>query len=264
MPELPEVETIVRQLQGKVAGKTIASIVVHDSKVADRNLSRASNLQITSLYRRAKYIVFNLNNKSSLVAHLRMTGYFQFSDVTSNPGDYCAAQLKFSDGSCLTFHDIRRFAEFSYLSPPELEARFSSLGPEPLDKQFTLQQFRTILAKVPRSVIKSKLLDQSFIAGIGNIYAQEALYHAGILPTTPIKDISRKQQEKLYTEIRRILALAVEKNGTTVNNYAHLDGKGKFQGFLAVYQQTHCPQKHPLQFLRLGGRGTYYCSTCQK
>ena len=264
MPELPEVETVVRQLQQTVQGKKIVSVTIHDPKVAAANVVKAKNSTIVNVSRRGKYILMELSNRSILLAHLRMTGHFQYLSQKKPLQKYCTALLQFNDGSALTHHDIRRFGELSFLSAAETEQRLSSLGPEPLAKNFTLAQFQTLFAQYPRAQIKTKLLDQSFLAGLGNIYAQEALYHAGIHPAAAIRDIPALKQKKLYTEIRRILTLAIEKNGTTVDNYAHLDGKGDFQEFLAVYQQTHCPKKHSLKFLRLGGRGTSYCPTCQK
>lgn len=264
MPELPEVETVVRQLQQTILGKNIVSVTIYDPKVATPDLVKAKNNKIQSISRRGKYILIQLSNNAVILTHLRMTGHFQYLTEKDSSASYCTARLGFQDGSALTHHDIRRFGEFSYLSAAATAQRLSSLGPEPLAKDFTAEKFLALLAQSQNSTIKTKLLDQSFIAGIGNIYAQEALYHAGINPSAKIKKISELKQKKLYTEIRRILFLAIEKNGTTVDNYAHLDGKGDFQGFLAVYQQTHCPKKHVLKFLRLGGRGTSYCPQCQK
>ena len=265
MPELPEVETVVQQLQHSILGKKITSVTIHDAQVADNNLEKAVGSKIVTISRRGKYILLHLDIKSVILAHLRMTGHFQYyPQKTNSLENYCTAMITFSDKSVLTHHDLRRFGELSFHSQKDVEKRLSALGPEPLSKQFTVQQFQKMLSQFPRSQIKSKLLDQHFIAGIGNIYAQEALYHAGITPVAKIGEISLPRQERLYTQIRRILTLAIEKNGTTVDNYSHLDGKGGFQNFLAVYQKTSCPQNHPLQFLKVGGRGTYYCPKCQR
>jgi len=137
-------------------------------------------------------------------------------------------------------------------------------GPEPLDKNFTLRQFQEILAKKARSNIKTMLMDQAVIAGIGNIYAQEALYFAGISPLRQAGSLSSQEAKKIYTEIRRILQQAITHHGSTVDNYSNLEGSGGFQNYLAVYQLERCEKRHALEKINIGGRGTTYCPTCQR
>ncbi len=267
MPELPEVETVVKQLHSKILNKTILSIQSYDSVVVDPKLKTIKNQTITNITRRAKYILFTLNNNHTIVIHLRMTGHFHYlSSQTTNQlyKKYRAAQFNFTDNSFLTFNAIRRFERLQLLNPLQLQSALSKLGPEPLDSSFTVQHFHTLLKQASSSIIKTKLLDQTFIAGIGNIYAQEALYRAKIHPAHKIKDIPIKSLTSLYHAIRTILHQSIARGGTTVNNYAHLDGKGNFQNLLAVYQKPFCPKNHSIANLTQNGRSTYYCPTCQK
>ena len=268
MPELPEVETVVRQLQSKILNKTITSIKSYDSLVVDPKLKTLQNQTITNITRRAKYILVTLNNHNTILIHLRMTGHFYYlstkTDTTQPYQKYRAAQFHFTDNTSLTFNAIRRFERLQLLTKNQLNFTLSKLGPEPLDPSFTSQKFHLLLKQAPSSIIKTKLLDQTFIAGIGNIYAQEALYHSKIHPTKKIKDIPKSKLTLLHHAIQTTLQQSIDRGGTTVNNYAHLDGKGDFQDLLAVYQKDHCPKKHPLSHLTQNGRSTYYCPVCQK
>src|SRR3989344_1889234 len=182
MPELPEVETIVNQLSAEINHKTILNIENLDHKVVDKKTSTIKNIKITNIHRRAKYIIITLNNSQYIVIHLRLTGHFHYfknKDKFTNE-KFCVAKIYLNDHSLLTFNSIRRFERFDILNQIELNKLSSSLGPEPLDKSFTLEQFKHLIQKSPSANIKTKLMDQNIIAGIGNIYAQEALYYAGI------------------------------------------------------------------------------------
>lgn len=267
MPELPEVETVVRQLHSKILNKTISHIQSYDPLVVDPKLKSLKNQTITDITRRAKYIIFTLNNNQTILIHLRMTGHFYYiTPQTSNQPyqKYRTAQFHFTDNTSLTFNAIRRFERLQLLNPHQLTQTLSKLGPEPLDPSFTSQKFHLLLKQAPSSIIKTKLLDQTFIAGIGNIYAQEALYHAKIHPAKKVKDIPTSKLTSLYHSLRTILQQSIDRGGTTVYNYAHLDGKGNFQDFLAVYQKDLCLKNHPISNLTQNGRSTYYCQTCQK
>ncbi len=267
MPELPEVETVVRQLQQKILLKTISHLKSYDSLVIDPKLTKLKNIRITNISRRAKYILLSLQNTQSILIHLRMTGHFHFvskNDSSQAYRKYCVAKIHFTDGSLLSYNAIRRFERMQLLSSTQLREKLSSLGPEPLDPSYTADIFTRHIRKSPNALIKNKLLDQTLIAGIGNIYAQEALYHASILPQSQIKTVSTKSLKQLHTQLRLILTKSIQNGGTTVNNYTHLDGKGDFQDLLAVYQKDFCPKQHPITRLALAGRGTYYCPICQK
>jgi len=266
MPELPEVETIVRQLQKKVAGKVIQKAEVYDA-IVDPRIKKLSSTSIQRTWRRAKYIVMELGNGQYILTHLGMTGHFHFLDKNHSSNRhqrFMVAKFSFTDGSFLAHNSIRKFGHMRLVNKKQLQQVLGRHGPEPLDKNFALQQFQEILVKKARSNIKTTLMDQSVIAGIGNIYAQEALYFAGISPLRQAGSLSSQETKKLYTEIRRILQQAIVHHGSTVDNYSNLEGSGGFQNYLSVYQREKCGKKHALEKITVGGRGTSYCPTCQK
>jgi formamidopyrimidine-DNA glycosylase len=273
MPELPEVETVVRQLNEKVAGKEIVKLNVLDDKIVDKNISKILPVKINEVTRRGKSIIFNLNNGLFLFAHLRMTGHFHFignrahkssKRVGSQYKKYLVTKLFFKDDSFLTHNSIRKFGSLKLLNQKQLNQKLSKLGPEPLGKDFTKELFHQTISSFPKANLKNKLLDQSLIAGIGNIYAQEAFYHAKIHPERKVGQVSKNKLFKLHNELQEILRLSIENNGATVQDYAHIDGKGEFQHLLAVYGKYRCPKKHSLSKINICGRGTYYCPSCQK
>ncbi len=266
MPELPEVETVVRQLRKVLLGKTIIKVEIKDTKVIDFRILKILPACIINITRRGKSIIFTLDHDHYLLAHLRMTGHFHY--VPSNKKDihhekYLSAIFYLNDHSFFTFNEIRRFGRIKLFTANELEQFSSSMGREPLDSSFTVKEFNSLLDRFPKAIIKTKLLDQSAIAGIGNIYAQEALYRAAIHPQRKIEAISSAKREKLYHSIRNILKQAIKHNGTTIQNFSHIDGIGEFQDFLSVYQKERCPKDHPIRKINQGGRGTYYCPRCQ-
>ena len=254
MPELPEVETVVRQLHSKIAGKKVVSVESFDDKVIDPKLVTLPPFTITSVTRRGKLIIIE-TNKGHLLVHLRMTGHF-------NGDKYCKGIFHFEDGMRLTHHSIRRFGGITLYSKEELGEKLSVLGSEPLE--ISSSNFASILSKYPNANIKNKLLDQTCVVGIGNIYAMEALYHAGIDPRCKISEVSTKKLSTLHQETRRILLLSIVNNGATVDNYSNLDGRGDFQNLLAVYGKDTCPKGHSLIKIKQGGRGTWYCGNCQE
>ena len=199
-----------------------------------------------------------------------MTGHFFYlfdsseNNSVENVNKNVVAKFSFNDNSYLTHNSIRRFGSITLLSKKELTEKLSYIGPEPLADNFTSSNFCAIMRKHPRSNLKNKLLDQKTIAGIGNIYAQEALYVVGINPERKIFEITENKLVKLYHSLREILQLSIENKGTTVQNYSHMGGKGNFQNFLKVYNQTLCPLKHKIEKIQISGRGTYYCPVCQK
>ena len=259
MPELPEVETVVRQLQKKVVGKRIASIQIIDSKVAPPSITQAQSAVIQEVARLGKSIVMSLSNGLFLVFHLRMTGHFS---LNNSKKDYRSAVFQFSSKDSMAFHSIRRFSRVHLLTQQQLDKKKAVMGPDP----FALlpEDFAVMAKRYPQANLKNKLLDQSFLSGVGNIYAQEALYHAGIHPRKKIAGISKPHLEQAHRELQRILQLSIANNGTTVYNYGHLDGKGDFQHLLAVYDRETCPQGHGVKRMVVGGRGTYYCGKCQR
>ena len=269
MPELPEVETLVQQLKKRVLGKKITQIEIIDPKVVDPKIKKISPFKITKIYRRAKSIIIETNNNYFLHVHLRMTGHFHFAPKTKLSSldpykKFIVAKFHISDDSLLTHNSIRKFGHINLLNKQQLQKELSKLGPEPLDKKFTLKKFKEIITKKYRANVKTTLMDQNFIAGVGNIYAQEALYHAHIDPRRKISSLEEKEISLLYQQIRKVLHKAIQHHETTVENYVHIEGTGGFQKYLAVYQKNSCPKKHPTKKTTLGGRGTFYCPQCQK
>lgn len=267
MPELPEVETIVQQLNRKVLDKKIVTAEVYDSMVVAPTIKKLKSTTITKIWRRAKYIVMELDNGSVILTHLGMTGHFHYGDgkhISNNHEKYMVSKFLFSDGSFLTHNSIRKFGRMKLVNKPKLNQILSKHGPEPLEKEFTIKKFQELLSKKVRSNIKTTLMDQQVLAGIGNIYAQEALYCAGISPLRQAGTLSAKESQALYTHLRHILQQAIKHHGSTVDNYSNLEGSGGFQNYLTVYQQEKCPQRHLLEKITIGGRGTSYCPKCQR
>jgi formamidopyrimidine-DNA glycosylase len=255
MPELPEVETIVSQLQRRILMRTITSVNIDNTRIVPKSIMDILPATITSVTRRAKSIVMSLDNGVHVVFHLRMTGHFSF-----DKSKYKLASFKLDNGTSLNFHSIRKFSTVKVVE--DLEKEFSHIGPEPLEMK--AKGFVELLRRFPRANVKSKLLDQTCIAGIGNIYAQEALYHAGIHPQQEISTVNDDKLHVLGKQMQRVLKLSIKNNGTTIQDYNHIDGKGDFQNLLAVYGKEKCPKKHLLEKIKISGRGTWFCGKCQK
>ncbi|MEK6900196.1 MAG: DNA-formamidopyrimidine glycosylase, partial [Nanoarchaeota archaeon] len=169
-----------------------------------------------------------------------------------------------SDGSFLTHNSIRKFGRMKLVDKKQLQQIIDKHGPEPLEKDFTSAVFQQILSAKKRANIKTVLMDQRVIAGIGNIYAQEALYYAKISPFRPAGSLSSAEVKSLHAHLQKILRQAIEHHGSTVDNYSNLEGSGGFQNYLAVYQRDKCPEGHDIDKAVIGGRGTSYCSSCQR
>ncbi len=278
MPELPEVETIKNQLKAKIKRKTIKKIEVKLPKII-KNTSvvffkkKVIGAKIKNLTRRAKLLIIHLNNGYSLVIHLKLSGQLiYFPNLKQKKEKYTHLIYYLSDNSCLCHNDLRQFGYVKLIKTTDLEGLFQqqNLGPEPLDKKFTLKKFKELLKKRPNSKIKPLLIDQSFIAGIGNIYAQEACWCAKILPTRLVKSLTEKEIKKLHHCLIKILKLAIKSKGTTAADAHYVDSQGKqgsYKNKLKVYQRQNkkcfrCSQK--IKRIKLGGRGTSYCSGCQK
>jgi formamidopyrimidine-DNA glycosylase len=271
VPELPEVETIARGLAKAVTGKTIAAVTVAMRKVAvaPQGVSFESALAgdgVVSVGRRGKYVTIDLSSGRRLVVHLRMTGRLIVqSSGYSEPYPYTHVVLAFTDGSRLSFADVRQFGRMRLLAagdPWDADG-----GVEPLSEGFTSEAFVSMLDG-RRTRIKSFLLDQSRIAGVGNIYACEALWEAGIRPSRPACKISKPARRRLHDAIRHVLTRSIEARGTSVDDYVDAEGlKGGFQNQLAVYGRLGepCPRcGKPIVRTVIGQRGTWWCRGCQK
>ena len=274
MPELPEVETIVKQLKTKARGKRIFRVEVLDAKAVDLRVkdfeSRVRGKVIKDIKRRAKVIIWELSSKKFLVFHLKLNGRLLWVWKNEEPHKETRVVFDLSGKYKIFFDDSRRFAWVKFLDKPGLE-RFlnkQNFGPEPLKKSFTLRVFTKLLARRPNAKIKSLLMDQKFIAGIGNIYAQEACFFAGVRPTRLVKNLKEKEIKKLYRAIIKILKEAVRQQGTSSDVYVNLYGKqGGYMEELKVYGRegkgcTRCGKT--IKVMKLGGRGTRYCPVCQK
>ena len=237
MPELPEVETLVQQLKKILLRKKIISVEIYDHKMIDSKIKKIVPVKIVGVKRRAKSIIIELE-KDFLLVHLRMTGHFHYvtKGKSLNPDyqKFIVAKFQLNDNSVLTHHSIRKFGSIKLMNKKQLDLEMNKLGPEPLDKKFTVNLFKEILSKRNKANVKTTLMDQKILAGIGNIYAQEALYWTGIDPQRKIETLSEKEIEKLYHKLGEILKLAVKHHGTTVENYVHIEGTGGFQKLLTV------------------------------
>ncbi len=262
MPELPEVETVVRGLQSTIVGESIADLEVpwEKSLVANDPYESIVGKLITYVHRRAKYIVIQFDI-GALVVHLRMTG--KLTPVF--PEKHVTVILHFESGRTLYFQDTRKFGRMEYTDNPE--ELLEHIGPEPLSDQFTTQVFYKMLTGKNR-LIKPLLLDQSFLAGLGNIYVDEALFQAGIQPLSIASSIPKERSIRLHSAIQSILAESIKAQGTTVLNYSHGDNQsGTYQAALQVYGRKDQPClvcDTPIIKIKMGQRGTHYCAQCQK
>lgn len=270
MPELPEVETIVRGLRPAIVGKTIAAVDVSLKKmaVAPRGIRFERALEgerIEAIGRRGKYAVFTLRSGHLLVTSLRMTGRL----VVLGPGDlpypYTHIELRFTDKSRLAFADVRQFGRMRFVKADE--PWDADLGVEPLSGSFTPDRFIGMLSG-RTTPVKAFLLDQRRIAGVGNIYACEALWQAGIRPGTPAKRLTKPAVRRLHHALVEVLHRAIGMRGSSIDDYVDAQGlKGGFQNALSVYGRTgkSCGRCGG-SIIRtvIGGRGTWWCRTCQK
>jgi formamidopyrimidine-DNA glycosylase len=288
MPELPEVETIVRGLNKLLIGKVFQSVIYDNPKSFPNGKNDVDafliNSEVLTVSRRGKVIVINLSTQYSLIIHLKMTGQLIYrgevssfggghptvSLIGSLPDKSTRVDITFSDASKLFFNDQRKFGWVRLLPSVEIENIdfFKRLGPEPLDSSFTWQRFNTQLLKRARSSIKPVLLDQSIIAGIGNIYADESLWMSKIHPATKVEKLSRIKIKDLFNNIRIILNLSIEKGGSTDKNYLNAEGKkGSYLQFANVFRREGQPCKRcgtEIIKFKLGGRGTHICPKEQR
>ncbi|MFH1202010.1 MAG: DNA-formamidopyrimidine glycosylase [Candidatus Omnitrophota bacterium] len=265
MPELPEVETIKRELEKVILGKKIIEVVVHNPKVirepsVEKFKKGLSGVTIKNILRKAKVLILELSNTKSLVIHLKMTGQLVY------PGDGRISRVSFrlSDGNTLDFNDQRLFAELRLLDDWRHLPFIKNLGPEPFD--LTAEDFKKKLSS-KKTKIKPLLMDQTFISGIGNLYAAETLFRARIHPARSSQGLSDKEKELFFKEIKEVLNEAIHYGGSSVDNYVRLSGKpGDYVSHHRVYGRQGEPClvcKTPIKRISLGGRGTYFCPKCQ-
>lgn len=289
MPELPEVETVRRDLEARVLGATITDVESDWPKtVREPNFLRlASEIRgqkILAIARRGKLIMMSLSSGQTLTVHLKMTGHLIVSENTdirdgkwvvgdddsplSDPANqFIHLIFRLNGGRVLALSDLRKFANIRLVGPQRLEEILSELGPEPLSEDFTVETLADRLAgrKAP---LKKALMDQKVVAGIGNIYADEILFQAGIHPQGLVNKLTRKQRQALYTAMRDVLAKAVAFRGTSVSDFRDAEGrKGNYQNIRWVYFRDGEPCLKCgtiIEKIKLGGRGTHFCPQCQK
>lgn len=270
MPELPEVETIVRGLRRAITGKTIESVEIRLPKMAQApagvDFQKALvGEEIVSLGRRGKYALIELASGRSLVVSLRMTGRLVVQPADAPPYPYGYVILRFSGGDSLVFADVRTFGRMRLIEPGE--AWDQALGMEPLSKSFTPDRFIAMLSG-RITPVKAFLLDQRRIAGIGNIYACEALWEAGMRPGKPAGSLTKPAARRLHRAIVDVLKKAVNMRGSSIDDYVDADGlKGGFQNVLSVYGKAgkKCSRcGGTVQRTVIAGRGTWWCRKHQK
>ncbi len=275
MPELPEIETIKRQLLRRVVAKKIQKIEILDKKLhtylSARNLKKLTGLEIKKISRRAKVLLLELSENLVLAFHLKMSGQIIFVGDKNHSlsNKHTRAVVKFSDGTKLFFQDSRRFGWIKIFSKTKLEDSLfqQPLGPEPLEKEFSLEYLKTVLSK-RRGAIKTVIMDQQVLAGVGNIYANEALFLAGVHPQRAANNLTEKEIKKLQKAIKQVLLKAISYNGSSRDKYRDIYGKaGSYQLHFLVYNRAgekcrHC--RSEIKRLVLAGRSSFFCPHCQK
>ena len=263
MPELPEVETIRRQLNKVLVGQKIKKIEKLHPKSLQGPSLKVIGKEITAVKRKAKMIWFDLQGDLNLLVHLKMTGQLIYN---GKPGKHTRVVLKLSRGR-LIFNDLRLFGWIKVVSNDQLEKHFASLPPDVVDKAFTLKYLEKILKSSGRAV-KLVLTDQQKLGGVGNIYANDALFCAHIDPRTPARKVRRIKE--LHRCLRQVINRGIKYGGSTASdeNYVNALGqRGRYQTKFLVYEQQgkKCPRcGRVIKKIKLGGRGTYFCPKCQK
>ena len=282
MPELPEVETIARQLRRLVVDRTISEfesrwVRLTEPEPAEVVSARLRGRRISDVRRRGKFVVFDLDGGEALVVSLRMTGKLLFG-VEDVDERYVRGEIRFQDGTAMRFSDTRKFGRMAVIDAATLEGNgvarrpkmplHASLGQEPLGRGFTVAWLRGLLRRRPRAAIKVLLLDQRAIAGIGNIYAIEALWRARIHPLRKAGSLRPDEIMRLHEAIRWALRKGIRLGGASPRDYVDARGnKGRMQREFQVYGRAGepCPRcGRAIVRTVVGGRGTFHCSRCQR
>jgi len=271
MPELPEVETTRRGIEPHVAGVRVSEVIVRRRDLrqpVSKNLPAIAGRRVLSVWRRAKYLLVDLDDGGTVLIHLGMSGSLRvvLPDAAWKTHDHLAITMK--NGTQLRFHDPRRFGLVLLLRGSPLDhPLLANLGPEPLDGDFTVTHLAAACAK--RAIaIKLVIMDSKVVVGVGNIYASEALFRAGIRPQTPAKRVSKTRLEKLVVAIRGVLTESIEVGGTTLRDFLHSDSEpGYFKQRLFVYGREGEPCRicgTAIRHTEQGQRATYQCPKCQR
>lgn len=269
MPELPEAETIVRGLRPALHGTVISKARVLRPDILRTSPARfrkhVAGRRIQHVGRRGKNIVMELDPPGFLVINLGMTGRL-LTLPSASPSTHPAVRFTLDDGGVLVYDDVRRFGAVEILTPGEWESRSAAMGPEPLDGRFTGRDMFARL-QASRSPIRSWLLDQRRVAGVGNIYANEALWRARVHPARPANTLTRKEGDALLRAMRSVLLSAIEHGGTTLRNYRDASGeRGNNARRLGVYGRVHKPCVRcgtEIERIVFGNRSAFLCPECQ-
>ncbi|MFH1129342.1 MAG: bifunctional DNA-formamidopyrimidine glycosylase/DNA-(apurinic or apyrimidinic site) lyase [Patescibacteria group bacterium] len=285
MPELPEVETIARELSQTIIDKKIVDVIVYNPKVIkepkkEKFIKELKNVKIEKIIRKGKLLILELSpsqTRSSgkrksrltrfLTIHLRMTGQIIYPSTSlgTSPQKSTRVSFKLSNGKIIDFNDSRLLGELRLIDDWQNLKFIKELGPEPFE--IDVKKFKELL-KNRKTKIKVLIMDQKFISGVGNLYAAEALFRAKIDPRRPADKLSDKEKELLFREIKNVLTQAIKYGGSSVDSYVKVSGKkGDYMRFLKVYDRKgeKCYRcKGEVQRISLSGRGTYFCPRCQK
>lgn len=268
MPELPEVETVVRTLEHQIAGRKIEDVEIRYPKTIEGDpaefAQRLKGQHFRTFSRRGKYLIFGMDDVI-LVSHLRMEGKYYIQDPDEPKNRHMHVIFTLDNGKELRYHDTRKFGRMEIVPPDTSFEHWHDLGPEPFDPRFCgayIHAYR----KGRKQPLKSLLLDQSFVAGIGNIYADEILAACNLRPGRSCARITRNDEEHIAEETRRIMKEAIAAGGTTIRSYtSSLGVTGLFQTSCTVHSQKVCGRcGGEIHMKRIGGRSSYYCPHCQK
>jgi formamidopyrimidine-DNA glycosylase len=273
MPELPEVETVRRRIAPVLEGRRFEHVTIDDPRLTrpDDQQEVARELegeQVSTVGRRGKYLIVRFESGRALVIHLRMTGSVLYGTGAEGDDPHRRAVVELDDGSRIAYRDVRRFGTWLLLEPDEVEAYIDArVGPEPLGPAYKSRHLAASLAN-RRAPIKAVLLDQRTVAGVGNIYADEALWRARVHPLTPANRLDADEVKAVYQGVRRSLEAGIRSQGSTLRDYRLPDGSsGRAQKRFKVYGREGQPCERcgtPIDKIRVAGRGTWYCPTCQR
>jgi formamidopyrimidine-DNA glycosylase len=270
MPELPEVETVKNEISPHVLGRRIKEVVLVWDRIvrepaAAEFKSRLAGRKIKDVARRGKYLLFHLNGADVLIMHLKMTGSLLVGRSEDEPPKYTRAILYLDDGKAIFFRDPRKFGRMWLVE--DIDTVIGKLGPEALGKDLTEKRFADLLAK-RKIPIKALLCDQEFIAGVGNLYADEALFLAKIYPLRPASSLNQEEISRLHRAVREVLLAGIKNKGASIVNYYRPDGsKGTAHSEFRVARRGKQPCfvcGTPIERIFDRGRGTYFCPKCQK
>jgi formamidopyrimidine-DNA glycosylase len=272
MPELPEVETTCRGIRPHISGKTISDVIIRQPQlrwlIPDNLPQRLTGQVIQDVSRRAKYLLLKTNSAETVIIHLGMSGNLRIVNAKQNPEKHDHVDFVFTDDSVLRYNDTRRFGAVLCTSVPIHQHKLiSQLGPEPLSDEFSgIHLYH--LSKNKKISVKAFIMDGHNVVGVGNIYASESLFKAGIHPNRQAGNVSLKRYQQLAECIKIVLQQAINQGGTTLRDFVNEKGNpGYFQQSLSVYGRVDkaCKQcTKPIKQIKIAQRASYYCSFCQK